>query len=188
MSKSRFIQAVFIRALPPKDKFDSCLAHAEEMWGYLSSYAHGDAGESKARESKDWYTSLDERSQKFFCAFWVNFGYKKGRNNAAMRWHQLGNLSNEQYQQIVDAAKKEAERQLPAGQVRKMAEGWLFEKRYEDFKPEEKTASSQKNHVLTHLAGNLKHLEMLYEKGRDPKLLEQINKLKREIAAAQGGK
>jgi hypothetical protein len=185
MSKKRFIQAVVIRSLPELPRLPAAIQYAEDLWDALTRHGYGQPVKGKPRDGKDWDRELSERQRKWFKAFWAAFGHNQGRNEAAMRWHQLGELTDAQYQQIVDAARKEAGKQLAPGQVRKMAQGWLFEKRYLDYAPDERVKQGEKNHVLARLMGELNGIRQLYEAGGDEALLEQINKLEDQIRQAR---
>ena len=185
MSKKRFVQTVIARSLPTFEKREAALAYAEGLWDYLSSKGYGDDKPSQPRDGKDWYTKFDVRQKRWFDGFWVAFQLGKGKNEAAMRWHQLGNLSDAEYQQIIDAAGKEAKRELPPGQGRKMAQGWLHEKRYLDFTPTQTAAKSMQNHVLTRLTNDLLGIKRLYETSKDEALLPQIAKLEMAVKAAR---
>jgi len=185
MSKKRFIQAVIIRSLPELPKLPAAIKYAEDLWDALTRHGYGQPTEGKPQTGKDWYRELSERQRKWFAAFWNAFGHKQGRNEAAMRWYQLGELTDEQYRQIVEAARKEASKQLAPGQVRKMAQGWLFEKRYLDYAPDERVKQGEKNHVLTRLMGELNGIRQLHAASGDEALLTQINKLENEIREAR---
>lgn len=185
MSKKRFIQAVFIRNLPVVDKWEDALAYAESLYAWLTSKGYGDDKPSRPREGKDWYLRFDARQKHFFDAFWAAFQLGKGKNEAAASWHQLGKLSDAEYQQIIDAAAKEAKRELPPGQARKMAQGWLNGKRYLDFTPTKTAAKSLQNHVLTRLVNDLNGIRKLYDSSKDEALLPQIEKLEAAVKAAR---
>lgn len=185
MSKKRFVQEVVIRSLPPPDKRQACLDYALDLYDWLTGKGYGDDKPSQPRDGKDWYTRLDERQRRWFDGFWVAFQLGKGKNEAAMRWHQLGKLRDAEYQQIIDAAAKEAKRELPQGQARKMAQGWLHEKRYLDFTPTQTAAKSMQNHVLTRLLNDLNGVKRLYETSKDEALLPQIGKLEAAVKAAR---
>jgi hypothetical protein len=187
MSKKRFVQAVVIRSLPELPKLPAAIKYAEDLWDALTRHGYGQPVESKPQAGKDWHAALNDRQRKWFAAFWLAFGYKQGRNEAAMRWHQLGELTDAQYQQIVDAAKKEAGKQLAPGQVRKMAQGWLADKRYLDY-ADERDKRSEKNHVLTHLMTQLIGVKQLHEASGDEALLEQISKLEDQIRKERNSK
>lgn len=181
MSKKRFVQAVIIRSLPELPRLPAAIKYAEDLWDALTRHGYGQQSESKPQTGKDWYRELSDRQRKWFTAFWLAFGHKQGRNEAAMRWHQLGELTDAQYQQIVEAARQEAGKQLAPGQVRKMAQGWLFEKRYLDYAPDERVKRNEQNAVLTRLTGELNGIKKLYEAGGDEALLAQITKLEDQI-------
>ncbi|MDP1664109.1 MAG: hypothetical protein Q8L79_03205 [Methylobacter sp.] len=185
MSKKRFVQTVVARSLPPPDKRQACLDYALDLYDWLTGKGYGDDKPSQPRDGKDWYTKLDERQRRWFDGFWVMFDYKKDRDGAAMRWSQLGKLSDAEYQQIIDAAKSEAKRELPQGQARKMAQGWLHEKRYLDFTPTKTAAKSMQNHVLTRLLNDLNGVKRLYETSKDEALLPQIGKLEAAVKTAR---
>lgn len=187
MSKKRFVQAVVARSLPTPDKRQSCLDYALDLYDWLTSKGYGDDKPSQPRDGKDWHTRLDERQRRWFDGFWLAFQLKNGRNEAAMRWSQLGKLSDAEYQQIIDAAAKEAKRELPQGQARKMAQGWLQEKRYLDFTPTKTAAKSLQNHVLTRLQNDLLGIRKLYDSSKDQALLPQIEKLEAAVKAARDG-
>ncbi len=185
MSKKRFVHAVMTRSLPTPDKRQACLDYALDLYDWLTNKGYGDDKPSQPRDGKDWYTKLDERQRRWFDGFWLAFQMRRGKNEAAMRWHQLGKLSDAEYQQIIDAAAKEAKRELPQGQARKMAQGWLHEKRYLDFTPTKTAAKSLQNHVLTRLVNDLNGIRKLYESSKDEALLPQIEKLEAAVKAAR---
>ena len=185
MSKKHFIQSVIARSLPATDKRQAALAYAEELWAWLTEKGYGDSKTSQPRVSKDWHACLDERQQRWFKGFWVAFGLKKGRNEAAMRWYQLGNLTDAEYQQIIDAATQESRRQLPPGQARKEAQGWLFDKRYHDYQPVTANKETQKNHAVMRLTNDLLAIKKLHEGSKDEALLPQIAKLEQAIKDAR---
>ena len=133
MSKRRFVQAVVIRRLPALTDLEACIDYAESVWARLSQRGFGAEKTTGPRENKDWCSELTKAQVSAFEAFWTAFALKKGKNEAAERWFQMGELSVPEYQAIIEAAKAEAAKILPPGQVRKWAQGWLFEKRYLDY-------------------------------------------------------
>jgi hypothetical protein len=144
MSKKRFIQAVIVRLAPKGDAIGQAIEYAEGLWTELDKRGYGDTLKgtsdkpSKPRKGKDWYAALSDRQRKFFDLFWDAFNYKFGRNEAAERWGQLGAATDEQFMQIIAAAKHEAKIERVPGQARKYAQGWLFEKRSQDYQPKGK--------------------------------------------------
>lgn len=181
MNKKQFIQAVVVRSLPEIDKLPAALDYAEKLWNEMSRAGYGAEKMAKPRESTDYYAKLNDRQRPYFDQFWEAFCLKKGRNEAAMRWTQLGELDDLAYRKIIAAAEREAKREVPFGQVRKMAEGWLFERRYEDGGH---TRSHVKNQVLGVLAGlnnELAAIQSLYDASKNPDLLPQIQRVKDKI-------
>jgi len=184
MSKKRFVQAVVIRSLPELPKLSAAINYAEGLWDGLTQHGYG-ADKGQPNENKDWYQALTSQQKKWFTGFWNAFNYKNNRNGAAMRWAQLGELTDNEYKIIIEAAKKEAVKQLPTGQARKMAQGWLHEKRYQDYQPSKQTKSVEKKHVLMRLNNELKAIKKLYEASKSAALLKQIEKLEQAIRDAR---
>jgi len=181
MSKKRFIQAVIARCLPSPDKRQAALDYAEDLWDWLTKTGYGADQPATPRETKRWSDEFTHRQALAFKAFWEAFAYKKGSNRAAMRWVQLGELSKDEYQAIIDAAKQEAQRPLPPGQVRKMAEGWLFERRWEDHARPQADPSRQLALELNRLMNELAGLNSLYNTSKEPALKGQIKRLEQQI-------
>lgn len=181
MSKRRFIQAVVVRTLPALDKLPECIRYAESVWDSLTRHGYGTEAASQPRESKDWFAALNTAQQAGFRQFWDAFNYKKGRNDAAMRWHQLGELSSDETKHIVEAARKEALRALPPGQVRKMASGWLFEKRWLDHQMQPVVNRNSKIVELSRLKNELSTLEKLHASKPHDTLAKQIDTLKQRM-------
>jgi hypothetical protein len=182
MSKKRFVQAVVVRSLPPPDKRQACLEYAIELWNWLCLSGYGADQPSQPRESKNWIDLLSHHQRTAFDAFWAAFDYKRDRNNAAMRWHQLGELSREQYQEIITAAKQEAVKPVPPGQSRKMAQGWLFEMRWLDYSKAPIDDDKRRTMELNRLHNDLLGLRSLYSASKTPQLLEQIKKIESVIS------
>lgn len=187
MTKTQFIQEHIIRTCPGADKFASALAHGEWLWAELTKAGYGDPkpDQPKPRKSQDWYAALSDRQQRFFNAFWQAFALKTGRNEAAERWQQLGELTDAQYQQIIDAAGKEAKRERAPGQVRKHAQGWLFEKRWQDYQAPPQTAQNVVAMATRKLESDLAHIRKLYAQSKDEALLPQIQKLETALRNAR---
>lgn len=136
--RRHFIRAAFLAAKPKREQFSDALGWARDAWDFLTENGEG---APKAHEPRaagtDWYAKLDLKSgqRDQFDAFWKAYGLKKGKNEAAMRWHQLGPLSGDVYQRILAAAQAEARQwrdNPPPGQTRIYAQGWLQARRWED--------------------------------------------------------
>ncbi len=183
MSKKRFIEAVIIRTLPNIDKLDAAIDYAEALYQALSRRGYGE-NKSQPNPEQDWYAKLSARQKRGFDRFWQAFGMKKGKNGAAMRWYQLGEKTDAQYQPIIDAAKKEAEQALPPGQARKMAQGWLQEKRYLDDQANKQNPNPNKQEI-NRLKTELNGLQQLYEHSKNEQFLKQIQQIEQAIDDAR---
>jgi hypothetical protein len=181
MTKKQFIQQIIIRALPEINNLSATIQYAEQLWDNMACYGYSAEKEAKPREAKDYYQALSDRQRVAFDQFWTAFKYKKDRNGAAMRWLQMGEINAEQYQKIIAAARQEALRPLTAGQSRKMAQGWLFERRYEDFTPDPVNEKKQQNLTLVHLKNELANLENLYQLSPNDAIATQIRILEAKI-------
>jgi hypothetical protein len=182
MTKKQFIQQIVIRALPEINNLSSTIQYAEQLWESLNYYGYAEDKTSTPREGKDYYKQLSETQKSAFDKFWAAFNYKKDRNGAAMRWLQLGELSAEHYKFIIEAAKQENLKPVNKGQVRKMAQGWLFERRYEDFTPTAGNQKKQQDLVLVNLKNELTNLKNLYKLSPNAAIAAQIKAMETKIA------
>jgi hypothetical protein len=131
--KASFIRDIVIRRNCTIDTVDAAIEDALKVWDRLTERGFGDKKSlSVAIKSNSAYDVLTEEQRVWFDRFWQAFNYKKDRENAAKTWLQLGVLPNTTYQKIIEAAQKTASEPLPRGQSRKMAQGWLNDKRWED--------------------------------------------------------
>lgn len=131
--KEKFIRDFVIRKAPETYALNEAIYQAEKIWEGLSERGYGDKKTAPVKaKDKSHYAALTEEQRVWFDRFWQAFNYKSGKEGAAKEWLRLGKLTPEHYQAIVDAAKRTANTPLPPGITRKMAQGWLSEKRYED--------------------------------------------------------
>lgn len=184
MSKKRFVQSVIIRSLPELKKTSEAISYAEKLWDKLSQHGYGADKTNEPRENIDYYQALNEKQAHWFKRFWIVFNYKHGRDGAAKSWGELGELNDADYKTICAAAEKEAQRQLD-GRTRKMAQGWLTEKRFNDYEPVKRAKNEVKNHLITGLNNQLNGVKKLYEASKDEALLDQITELEKAIKNAR---
>ena len=186
-NKKAFIQRAVTHFLPWLDwNMDKALAYAERLWERLSEHGYGSAKPQGARPLADHYRALTGTQRQWFDKFWKAYDHKKGKQRAAMRWGQLGELDEATYQHIIQAAKKEAERPLPQGQVRKMAEGWLTERRWEDHPaPSPDSPQDQRHQELRKLSAELAHARNLADMG-DSYWAGEAQKLQQRIEELRG--
>ncbi len=190
-NKRAFIQRAVIAFLPWLDgDFDRAVRYAERAWTRLSERGYGSAKPQGPRPMDNHYAALSERQRQWFDRFWKAYNHKQGKQGAAMRWGQLGELDDDAYQHIIDAARKAAEQPLPQGQVRKMAQGWLYERRWEDYAPAATATKNDERHArLRQLSGELAHARQLagmgdeYWAGQVSVLEQKIEQLRQENAS-----
>lgn len=187
MSRKRFIQAAATAFLPHlKWDLDRAIRYAERLWERLTERGHGPANPTGPRPLEDHYQALNPRQRHWFDRFWAAYNHKQGKQGAARRWGQLGELDDVAYRRIVEAARRDAARLLAPGQVRKMAQGWLAERRWEDHIPQIKTGSDQRAERLRELSAELAHARRLaehgddYWKGEAERLAREIDRLRRD--------
>jgi hypothetical protein len=182
MTKKQFIQQIIIRALPEIKNLSATIQYAEQLWENLNFYGYGADKAYEPRENQNYYKQLSETQRKAFDKFWDAFKLKQGRDGAAMRWLQMGELSSDQYTQIIEAAKQEAKRPLAQGQTRKFAQGWLMERRYDDFIPAPDKQKKQQNLTWIHLKNELNNLKNLYKLSPNSAIEDQIKTIEAKLA------
>lgn len=200
MQKRDFIQQAVLQFLPQtknaetgKCNVDMAIAMAEKLWDKLSQRGYGDSKPTGPRDIPKAYDQLAKHPvmKAAFDLFWAAFDLKQGRDRAAARWLQMGELRKQDYDQIVAAAKKEAaqRKNLPEGRVPKMAEGWLTERRWQDYDETStetaKKQQNQKEQQLRQLNQDLAHAKRMADDTGDPywygeadKLTEQLRQLR----------
>jgi hypothetical protein len=189
--KKAFIQRAATHFLPWLEwDMDKALAYAERAWTRLNERGYGSERKQGPRPLDDHYRALPPKQRQWFDRFWKAYNHKQGKQGAALRWGQLGKLSDAEYQHIIDAAKKDAERILPQDQVRKMAQGWLTERRWDDHAPQAAASEEDPRHArLRQLSGELAHARQLaglgdeYWAGQAQALEQQIGELREEHAS-----
>ncbi len=189
MQKKEFIQRAAIAFMPPLSyNLDQSIGYAEALWDRLTKRGYGAPSPTGPRETVDWHKKLSAYQREWFDKFWLAFRHKKGRNQAAMVWHQLGEPSQAEYQQIIDAAAAEARLPREPGAVRKMAQGWLSERRFDDYTPAEqqKPKASDTAHKLRELAGDLAHMKKLQAANPNDAQARRIEQLQKQIGDLRG--
>lgn len=136
--KVKFVRntaALFVAAHWEKPDAERAVRLASALWRKLSDSGFGDKQDTKPKPRQpdaDYYAQLHGKHKEMFDRFWNAYGLKEGRNEAAMRWHQLGDLQDAEYRQIISAATAEAGKPRRPEERRKFAQGWLTERRWLD--------------------------------------------------------
>lgn len=188
MTKAEFIQQIIIRTCPGKEKIQPAIAHGESLWDELTKAGYGDKKPTKPKQSRglkdDAYTRLNHRQKAFFDKFWDAFDYKAGKNEAAQRWAELGDPTDDGYQKIIAAAIKEARRDR-GEQSRKHAQGWLGDLRWMDY---DTAGGKQDNREFMRLNSELNGLKQLQASCPSDSLKASIEKIETQMAGLRGKK
>ncbi|PPD36781.1 MAG: hypothetical protein CTY18_03065 [Methylomonas sp.] len=200
MQKRDFIQHAATEFMPSLNwDVNKSIAYAERLWQALGAKGYGEPKKTGPREIANAYDKLAAAPlvKAQFDLFWAAFAHKYGRDRAAARWMLLGELTKAEYQQIINAAKVEAEsrKNLPEGRVPIMAEGWLSERRWLDQQatPIDQAQKQQQQQLQAINAANqdLAHARQMAERSGDPywqaeiiKITEKITELRRGHYAA----
>ena len=188
-AKQKFIQqtaAIFIASHRLQPDTDKAIDWAEALWKKLSERGYGSnqAIIKKPRKSVDQYKELSPTQKKWFCLFWTKFNYKHARNDAAKAWGQLGELTDDEYEKIAVAATHEAHRQLPSGQSRKLAGGWLRELRFNDnADPSKKPTATKEDASIIETQQDLAHARTMYKQTNIEEWNAEVQRLESKLNA-----
>lgn len=179
MSRKRFIQNASMYFLPHTDwHLDKAIAYGERLWQRLEERGFGEGQPQGPRPLTDHFNQLPEAQQALFIRFWQAFGLKKGRSGAALSWLKLA-PDVDLAERIIAAAARESQVQREPGQVRKMAQGWLSERRWEDYTPVAIPASRESVH--NEIRAELSSLRRLAGPTPAGPLAEQIARLEAKL-------
>lgn len=143
-------RAAFVRATAPvmllaqllrEQKGDPkrAIAWAESLWEALVAAGYGPKSRAEARPTatrvdpkRDALAALTPELAASFARLWTAYAWPKAKQAAAERWGQLA-PDAALAERIIAAAAAEAREPRPEGQVRKWLQGWLSERRWEDW-------------------------------------------------------
>jgi len=194
VNRREFVQRAAIRLLDPAEPdANRAIRWAERLWDRLSARGYGAPEARGPREPVNWVDRLTTEQRAWFDEFWSAFALKKGKQRAAMRWAQIC-PDEATARHIIEAGAAEAKRPVPDGQVRKHAEGWLSERRWEDHTPSagehQRVCEVERANEISRLRGELAHVRQLSERTRDAtvsgQLDEQIEDLQQRLTALEG--
>lgn len=192
MKKRDFIQTATVQFMPNLDwDLDKSIQYAEKLWLKLTANGYGDSQPSQPRDMVNYYQQLSVTGKKQFDQFWTAFNYKAGKQRAAMRWAQIGDLSPSDLKKIIIAAKQiDSYRKQNPGQTPVMAERWLCESRFDDFEKtdSEKNGKQQNKEVvkIRELTGNLNHAKLMAENCEDEFWPAEVEKLTEKLKVLRG--
>ncbi len=188
MKKREFIQAACIQFMPALNwDLDKAMAYAEKLWTRLDDKGYGTLKETGPHEITKAYDKLNPVMKAAFDLFWLAFDYKASKDRAAGRWLQLGELSKAEYDKIIAGAKRAAaaRKNLPEGQVAKMAEGWLAERRWTDTEEtpvdQAQKQAAQRAQAMQKINQDLAHAKKMADQTGDPYWCDEVNKLTQQL-------
>jgi hypothetical protein len=182
MHKKDFVQRILIRSLPKADKISDGIDYAEQVWQTLCERGYGCVEKQPEKDKgKDYYKLLTVYQKEHFDNFWQTFGLKTGKNGAAQSWIKLGELPGSDYAQIIKAARAEQAKPRHDGEVRKMAQGWLTDRRFDDYTDKKATVNHKTNPRMQEISGELTTLRR-FESSSPGEYTEQITRLEFELS------
>ena len=193
MKKCDFIQQACIQFMPETEwDTDKSIRYAEALWQRLGERGYGDSKPSEPKQMVNYYQQLSSKAKQQFDQFWVAFDNKQGKQRAAMRWQQLGELSPDKLKKIINAAKQTAaaRKNLNQDQTPIMAEGWLSQLRFDDYEETgTETKQKQQNQAvlkLRELTGTLNHAKKMAKNCTDDFWPEQVTRLTEQLKKLRG--
>lgn len=196
MQKRDFIQQAVLTFLPQTKnaetgKWDIALAiaMAEKLWDQLSQRGYGDPNKQGPRDIPKAYDQLAQHAvmKAAFDLFWSAFGKYGNRDGAAMRWLQMGELSKQEYDEIVQAAKRSAaaRKNLPEGRTAIHAQGWLSQRRWldeaETTTDQTQKQQNQREQLTRQINQDLAHARRMADDTGDPYWVGEIEKLTEQL-------
>lgn len=183
-TRREFVQAAMVAWAPFHEwDLDKTIRWAERAWDVLSERGYGPLTPETPRSSVDWYSRLEPSARGLFDRFWTAFARRgDSRAKAAMTWAQLA-PDAPLAEQIITAAAQEAALPRRPDEVRKMAQGWLSERRWESYQPPASSPTDDRAAHLRDLRGELATLTRLSQAGQSATFAAQIIRLQQEIAA-----
>ncbi len=188
MKKREFIQAACIQFMPALDwDMVKAMAYAEKLWERLDAKGYGEPKQNGPHEIARAYDKLTPIMKTAFYLFWLAFDYKAKKDRTAAKWLQMGELSKGEYDKIIAGAKREAAKRknLPEGQVAKMAEGWLAERRWMDTEEtpvdQAQKQAAQRAQAMQKLNQDLAHAKKMADQTGDPYWSDEVNKLTQQL-------
>lgn len=162
---------------------DKTIRWAERAWDVLSEHGYGPLSPETPRAQVDWYTRLGTDQRNLFDRFWAAFARRgDSRAKAAQVWAQIA-PAPDLAAAIIHGAAQEAAAPRRPDEVRKMAQGWLNERRWESYSQPEPRPSDTRAAQERELRGELATLERLSRAGQGATFAAQIIRIRQDLAA-----
>lgn len=156
------------------EKIDATIDYAEQMWAALDRRGYGGAKKGTERATEDYYGKLLPSQKEDFDRFWKAFRKTDGKQGAVQSWLKL-DPDKELAEKIIKGAQKEAQARSTKGNTPIWAQGWLSNRRWEDYDLDEPKTKTNSDHL--EILSKLNHAKTMLE--RDPEneyWISQINK------------
>lgn len=186
MKRQDFIQHASIHFLPFTEwDVPRAIAYAERLWQRLEEQGHTPKA-TAPRPHTDHLSTLEPAQAARFAAFWRAFDLPKGKQRAALAWAKI-RPDEALAARITQAARAEATKPRASGEVRKWAEGWLNERRWEDVEPAPGAdpPPDPKARELRELRQELAALIQLRQRSGNPELDATIHALEAKVKQCQ---
>ena len=171
MNKKAFIQQASTQFLPALEwDVNKAIKYGEKLWQRLSESGYGYDAQKPKEAPDNWYVKLQGESKLQFDSLWDAYKVKKGKHPAAKVWYELGDVPRDEAKKIIEAARSAARDRNPT-QTPKFLQGWLSERRYDDYHQEVKKEIKTKDPKVGHLA----HLKRMYKMNPTPEIKAQID-------------
>lgn len=195
MQKRDFIQQATLQFMPALDwDFEKAFKYAEKAWFKLSEKGYGDTNKHGPRDIPKAYDQLEKQPvlKAAFDLFWAAFDKHGNRDRAAMRWLQMGEQEQSEYDRIIAAAKREtaARKNLPEGRTAIHAEGWLTQRRWldstETTTDQAQKQQNQKEQRLRQVNQDLAHAKRMAEQTGEDYWHKEVQKLTEQLRQLRG--
>lgn len=159
----------------PRDwKLDEAIRWAEAVWKRTG--CDEPARVKGQRKTQDHYAGIPEASKDDFDRCWVAYRHKVGKQRAAARWAEIA-PDHDLAARIIQAAAADAASPRAQGQVRKHLEGWLSERRWEDYAPTQQSRQEADDQARRDKAQALAHAKKMAARTGDKVWVDMVAKL-----------
>jgi len=172
--------------------FAKVVKRAEALYARLKSHGYGAPEPTGPRKPGKHYDKLEGQSRQWFDELWEAYDHKKGRDGAALSWLKLGDINEVLARTIIEAAHRDAREPRDPGTPRKMLQGWLTERRWQDHAATPAATGrrkAQEDHKkLGDILGEIATLETLVAHAPNDQLQAKLDDYRAQRDRLQGAK